>query len=89
MTELTFDNMAAVYPELQRMREQARSMDNSDPHFCANQVWFDHFKPQLLMLVGWESVSKTPEWMTTYQAYDLAYQTIYNELPECRDCWCL
>jgi hypothetical protein len=89
MTKLTFENMAAVYPELQNMREEARRVDGSDPHFCANAVWYSDFKPRVLRLVGFEAPRNAPDWMTTPDAYDVAYQTIYNELPYCRDCACL
>lgn len=85
----TWARIAKECPELSAMRDEARKVDGSDPHFCANDVWFDRFKPRLLRLVGWEAPATAPEWMTTNTAYEIAYSTIYNELPECRQCACL
>lgn len=61
-------------------------MDGRAEHFCANNVWYEHFKPRLFPLVGWEC--RNPE-IRTQEAWDLAYETIYEALPPCRDCLCL
>ncbi len=86
---VTWDDMVKECPELGTMRDEARKVDGSDPHFCANDVWYEQFKPRLLSMVGFEALPSVPNWMTTSRAYEIAYSTIYNELPDCRQCGCL
>lgn len=70
--------ISEVEPRLWQM--YIRAVQVNDNPVCANKIWFDEFKPELLGLVGWEAThpSLKSEW-----AYDVAYQTIYAALPDC------
>lgn len=46
----------------------------------------ERFKPRLFALVDWECSNPA---IRTQEAWDLAYETIYEALPPCRDCLCL
>lgn len=88
--KITWDRIVQECPELGRMRDEARVVDDGDPHFCANDVWYEHFKPRLLRLVGFEALpAYSADWMYGSKAYEVAYRTIYNELPDCRMCICI
>lgn len=87
--KITWERIVQVCPALGRMRDEASKVDDSDPYFCANDVWFELFKPRLLRLVGFEALPVYSDWMYGHVAYDIAYQTIYNELPDCRMCACM
>lgn len=87
--KITWERIVKECPELGRMKDEARKMDGSDAHFCANDVWFEQFKPRLLSLVGWEALPAYPDWMYGHVAYEIAYRAIYNELPDCRMCACM
>jgi hypothetical protein len=83
---LTWPQLVELEPALLALYQEAQAVDGRDAHFCANQVWYDSFKPRLLALAGWEA--REPA-LRTQEAYDLAYETIYAALPPCRDCQCL
>ncbi|HKD45169.1 MAG TPA: hypothetical protein VKD24_05885 [Candidatus Angelobacter sp.] len=88
---LTFDDLCALEPELAALAERARSYRDGPKQssFCANQVWYYRgLKAKLCSLVGW--FARNPDLrLHTGEAYDLAYQTIYYLLPDCRNCGCL
>ena len=88
MPHPTWAQLARLEPGLARLRREARAVDGRDPHFCANRVWYQDFKPRLLPLVGW-CRDDGPAVLRTQAAYALAYDTIYQELPGCRGCWCI
>lgn len=86
MKALTWSERTAAKPRLEALRLEAEKVDGSEAHFCANRIWRQHFKPQLLGLIGWEGERAE---LRTQQAWDLAYRIIYGALPPCRDCACL
>ena len=90
LNEERFTQLCKLEPRLASLREQAKAVDGSGEHFCANMVWYRKLKPQLLELVGWEAEgkAKTPE-LGSNDAYDAAYDLIYDELPDCKDCSCV
>jgi hypothetical protein len=67
--------------------DEAKSVKARRRNFCANTVWYSQFKPRLLWLVGWERRDKHPV-LSSAEAYDLAYETIYQALPDCKRCLC-
>lgn len=75
-------------PRLRDLYNEAKAIqdDSNRKVFCANDVWYTRFKPRLLQLVGWEV--KDPR-LKTQEAYDTAYEKIYDALPNCRNCWCI
>jgi hypothetical protein len=90
-TELPdFDRLAELEPGLKALLKKAeQTRDRAfNPSFCANDLWFREFKPQLVLLVGWTARKENPE-IQSAAAYDLAYDRIYASLPDCRECGCL
>lgn len=89
-----FDRLAKIEPELKRLLDEAKATDGSAPMFCANSVWYGYgghpgLKPRLRRLVGWESGLPKGHELRSSKAYDTAYLTIYEALPDCSgDCLC-
>ena len=94
---MTFSELCELEPKLKGLADEAKN--TRDPGtgdaFCANAIWYGYFgrqgiKPRLLKLVGWERRIAGPAELRTEQAYDIAYDTIYNLLPSCRgQCGCM
>lgn len=91
---VTWDALVAAEPRLEQLLARARATrdDGSAPSFCANDVWYGHaghpgLKPVLARLVGWNAVGG--DLIRSEKAYDVAYETVYDALPDCRACWCL
>ena len=85
--EQRWEVLVEIEPFLEGLREQARAVaDEGGDHFCANTVWYNELKPQLVDLVGFEASKKQ---LRSMGAYDLAYDVVYNELPSCRNCACM
>jgi hypothetical protein len=53
--------------------------------YCANQCWYVEpgFKERMSCLVGFSAPNSA---LRTMHAYDLAYDHLYNLLPDCRGC---
>lgn len=90
-----FFDLATWQPELLTLYTQAAAItdDGTEPWFCANTEFYGHhgrrgFKRPLSALVGWFAQDTPHICLTTEEAYDTAYQTIYEALPDCRDCQC-
>ncbi|OPX90289.1 MAG: hypothetical protein A4E53_01175 [Pelotomaculum sp. PtaB.Bin104] len=84
---MTFKQLTKIEPRLQQLYNEARKVKVKDDSFCANSVWYRQFKPRLLELVGFGAA--WPE-LQSPTAYDVAYQTIYNALPNCgKRCSCI
>jgi hypothetical protein len=86
--KLTWQELVKREPRLRDLLREARAVDDSDPHFCANEVWYRHFKPALCELVGWDARVQDGV-VNSSEAYDIAYDKIYNALPDCKACACL
>ena len=65
--------------------------DGRPEGFCANAEWYGRFKPRLLALVGYEAPVGARPLLRTEFAYDVAYEYVYDLLPNCRHasggCW--
>jgi hypothetical protein len=91
---LTFERLADLEPRLRALLEEARAHHSDpSPDFCANAVFYGYahvrqgLKARLLKLVGWESGRH--DLLGTSAAYDVAYDTIFEALPDCRgNCAC-
>ncbi len=88
-----FEKLCGMEPRLQALYKKAKGMrdDPSRPSFCANAVWFgalgeEGLRGEMARLVGW--FAENPELRTT-EAYDIAYETLYQALPNCRACGCM
>ena len=85
---MTFKELTEYEPELGRLLKFAKCVrdDGQTNYFCSNEIWYRLFKPQLSTLVGWECSDPR---LAGEDVYDIAYQTIYDVLPPCRDCGCM
>jgi hypothetical protein len=85
----SFDAIVKLEPRLAELYAKAAAVDGSPPNFCANAVWYGEFKPVLEQLVGWSA--RRPI-LRSREAYDVAYDTVYELLPDCRhesDAFCV
>jgi hypothetical protein len=81
-------------PRLFLLLEEARGyrdIARKNPEFCANAVWYGYdkepsMKERLSSMVGWDVRGICDPWKTlgSEESYDLAYDTIYAALPNCR-----
>lgn len=85
--DLTWEDAVALEPSLADLFAEATQTEDDGEYFCANMVWYRTMKPRLCDLVGWGR-KRGPYSLTTSDAYDLAYDKIYDQLPNCRGCWC-
>lgn len=82
--------IAKLEPRLNTVLAAARDVrDTGGGTFCANTAWGQDggLKDQMEPLVGWDRKNKGG-FIATSDAYDIAYETIYNALPDCRNCIC-
>ena len=88
MSRTTWEQLVKIEPRLKAILGEAQAVSSDDdPHFCANAVWYaGGLKERLCKLVGWDR--KPHPVLGTEEAYDVAYDTCYNALPDCRDCLC-
>ncbi len=89
----TWEDLVAREPRLADLRVAAERVRDVDASFCANAVWYGYgghlgLKPRLLRLVGWGAQNRDPV-LRSCDAYDVAYQTLYDLLPDCRGCGCV
>jgi hypothetical protein len=94
MEQLTFKDLVALEPRLQPLLDEARSYhENTPADFCGNAVWYGYhdqargLKERMSRLVGY-AVPRSVGILSTEDAYDVAYETIYEALPYCRECGC-
>lgn len=78
---MTWDQVVKIEPRLLKLYECARS-HKSTKGFCAHRIWYgrDGLKSQMMELVGYG----IPGVLGSEGAYDIAYQKIYNALPDCQ-----
>lgn len=74
--------LADLHAELSAVR------DEGGPSFCANKFWYIHADPRLAALVG-HHAQTDDSLLLSPQAYETARRTLFNLLPDCRNCVCL
>ncbi|KUK52543.1 MAG: hypothetical protein XD78_1902 [Desulfotomaculum sp. 46_296] len=79
---MTFNELTKIEPRLEQLYQEARQIDGSGKHFCANHIWYEEFKPRLLSMVGTGAARAE---LRTVEAYNCAYRRIYEALPDCGD----
>jgi hypothetical protein len=89
-----FFRLTLLEPRLLDLYGEAAAVKDDQPGqwFCANEVFYGYhglrgFKHRICGLVGWDAESNHPG-IVCSDAYDIAYETIYEALPDCRDCIC-
>ena len=90
---VTWDSLVKAEPRLADLLREIRAVRRVGERFCANARWYGYgnpragFKARMCALVGWGRRSG-PALLTTQRAYDVAYDTLYRALPDCRRCGC-
>jgi len=91
----TWDDLATAEPRLAVLFADARAVrdDTTRRSFCANAIWYGYaadgavgLKERLCRLVGWNRRGHPV--LGTGDAYDVAYEAVYQVLPNCRNCLC-
>ena len=92
----SWEQLVELEPALGKLRREIRALRRTPlgDDFCANARWFGFgkwrgqgYKPRLTEFVGWCAKSADPA-LRTMAAYQVAYETCYAALPNCRDCAC-
>lgn len=84
---MRYKELREIEPGLKELEAEIRAeRPGPDGRYCANRVWYCKYKPRLCLLVGWEA--RLPG-LRSMRDYDAAYQTLYDLLPDCNDCFCL
>lgn len=92
---LSWDDLVQREPRLQTLLDRVeRIRADADPRrpFCANFHWYGYddgngIVRRLCELVGWGR--QPSDALATREAYDIAYRTLYDQLPDCRSCGCI
>jgi hypothetical protein len=91
-SELTWRRMASLEPRLAEAEYLLKLIrDPGGDYFCANDIWYGYrdirfsFKERVNAYTGW--FAQRPE-LRSDAAYDIAYQHLYDLLPDCRNCLC-
>ena len=91
MNRLAWETLVKLEPHLQELRDRAKRLkpEPDADYFCANEAWLrGGLKDELCALVGWDRISGDPI-LRTEEAYDVAYDAVYKELPDCFNCVCM
>jgi hypothetical protein len=85
---ITWKRICQIDPTMLNLYREAKTIKDNKrkKRFCANEIWESRFKPFIVNHVGWHSAM--PELQSSL-AYNIAYQTIYGALPNCRNCFCV
>lgn len=95
----TWQKLTELEPRLVGVLHEAQAVtdDPGKPSFCANRVWYGYDEPgpgprglkgKISALVGWHSTNPEHPVLGSEEAYSIAYRTVYDALPDCRNCFC-
>lgn len=76
---MTFSALKKLEPRLGRIEKAVQAFDCKS---CTISFWYRNAKPELLQIVGW-ALDDTQNPLASSEAYDCAYQHLYNLLPAC------
>jgi len=82
----TFEELCEREPALKSLYDRAKRYEGVtfSRSYCVDEIWYREFKPLVFSLVGW-SRKGDDELLSSSEAYDVAYRTIYDALPSpCR-----
>jgi hypothetical protein len=86
---MTWTEIVSIEPRLSELLREVQAVkDPGGKYFCANDHWYPlgGFKSRLSRLVGWHAENPA---LRTCEAYDIAYDFLYELLPNCRECRCI
>lgn len=99
---ISWDEIVAIEPRIESLlRYTTWIIDPGGDYFCANEIWYNLLKPQMVKLVGWGRewhpgimigpvvIKNAADIMKEGRVYDLVYRKIYDALPGCRNCGCM
>ena len=92
-TALTFEDLCELEPRLATLYNEAKSINDNrrKRSFCANRIWYawGGLRERMTPLVGYAVQRRGGDpRLATSRAYDVAYHSIYDALPDCRNCVC-
>jgi hypothetical protein len=84
---ITWPKLVQAEPRLGLLLKEARAVRARSPNHCSNSIWYGYrghrgIKPRLCNLVGHDRRAG-PAFLQTAGAYSLAYDKIYQALPDC------
>jgi hypothetical protein len=86
---MTFKELTDLEPRLIDLLNEAKSISSKEnPNFCTNRIWYGYqdsesgLKYRMSRLVG-NFTESDNSILRSSAAYDLAYRTIYDALPDC------
>lgn len=80
---LSWKELVGLEPGLGEMLADIQQIRSRRRCFCGDAIWYQLFKPRLRTLVGYEAHTSVRH-LRTKEAYDVAYRTLYEAIPECR-----
>jgi predicted DNA-binding transcriptional regulator AlpA len=92
-----WNTLVKLEPRLDKLYRKVTAIkdDPTKPSFCANYEWYDNttdgpsLESQMCTLVGRKCKNTGGDKrLKSKEAYDIAYRTLYNKLPDCRNCQC-
>lgn len=98
MTSIKWDELTMIEPRLIVLEQIIKGYHKparTYEVFCANRLWYGFgedgiivtgIKQRLMKLVGTFADNK---FLNTTEAYDVAYQHLYEQMPACKSCACL
>lgn len=87
-TSRDFQRLCQQEPRLGALFVAAHQEAEASENYCNHEAWYGDIKPRLVKIVGWDADQGHPE-LQTAEAYELAYHTILDSLPDCRGrCGC-
>jgi hypothetical protein len=84
--KLTYEQLTKFDPSLNILLRRARNHAGN----CANAAWYgpEGLRAEMSRVIG-HGRTHGPSELKTPQAYDVAYKTLYEALPDCKGCGCL
>lgn len=80
--DLNWKSLLEIKPELNELLQTAKGVKNARSHFCANSYWI--YNP-----IGLSYNQVLKKWFENdAEAYKVAAEKIYSNLPDCKSCYC-
>lgn len=79
-----FDELLKMNGDLRLLRrtiKKEKRIAANDEYYCANDRWYRIYKPVVVKTAGWYARDSA---LNSKEDYDIAYQTLYDMLPDCR-----